>query len=566
MILNRRKSLQLAGAAIVSLAAPASHAQDITKDKIPTRIPLDEFVKDADLMKALRRGVRAMKARKPSDPLSWFFQASIHGATIELIQNAAARDPNLINVDQKKFWNQCPHFGQASANFLPWHRAYTYYFERILRAHTGEPRFSLPYWDYFRPENYRFPREFGTRRLDQPLDGDDTNPLHHPERNLYFTDWEHWSGNNLPYSQLTPEAVDWATARDSMMFFGQTEREGLAGGIADEDSSSRGRLESFPHDPIHRLVGGVIPRPPLPNPADPANPIPQEPIAGGMAFPPTAGFDPIFYVHHSNLDRLWAEWSLMAGKSWGNFPPQDWFDDNPWTFFDVTMENGQLKPVEVSKSRKEYFDYRKLGVSFKSEDLSKTPLQLPDPIPSPAPALMASLTSFAKIGSFSAVNGLMPERLSVGQVADKLRSPVADVRTASTGSAPKKRILLRINGINLNTVTSTGFDVHLVADQTAKLKRSDPSFLGSIALFRHDSHGSPPAGGTHAGHGAASTGRKPSDTFDITNALVAAGQADPSKLHVVIVPYSLAATVDGQKSIVETNALKFDGIEFLTGG
>lgn len=142
MIVSRRKSLQLAGATIVSLAAPASHAQDITKDKIPTRIPLDEFVKDADLMKALRRGMRAMKARKPSDPLSWFFQASIHGVTVELIQNAAAGDPNLIGVDQKKFWNQCPHFGQASANFLPWHRAYTYYFERILRAHTGEPRFS----------------------------------------------------------------------------------------------------------------------------------------------------------------------------------------------------------------------------------------------------------------------------------------------------------------------------------------------------------------------------------------------------------------------------------------
>ncbi|WP_213256274.1 hypothetical protein [Bradyrhizobium sp. sBnM-33] len=101
--------------------------------------------------------------------------------------------------------------------------------------------------------------------------------------------------------------------------------------------------------------------------------------------------------------------------------------------------------------------------------------------------------------------------------------------------------MLRINGIDLSAVTSTGFE-HLVADQSAKPKRSDPSFLGSIALFRHDGHDAAPAGGAHAGHGTASPGRKASDTFDITNALVAAGQADPSKLHVVIVPYSLAAT------------------------
>jgi hypothetical protein len=127
---------------------------------LPPRIPLHEFVKDPQLMDAFRRGVRKMKARKPSDPLSWFYQAAIHGVPAEMIQVAAAGvklvendgkleakvvdpDPGVNRVDQKKNWNQCPHFGQASANFLPWHRGYTYYFERILRAHTGEPRFSL---------------------------------------------------------------------------------------------------------------------------------------------------------------------------------------------------------------------------------------------------------------------------------------------------------------------------------------------------------------------------------------------------------------------------------------
>ena len=28
-----------------------------------------------------------------------------------------------------------------------------------------------------------------------------------------------------------------------------------------------------------------------------------------MAIIPTAGFDPIFWMHHGNVDRLWAEWT-----------------------------------------------------------------------------------------------------------------------------------------------------------------------------------------------------------------------------------------------------------------
>ena len=97
------------------------------------RMPLEEFTQSRELVAALRKGVTAMKARKPSDPLSWFYQAAIHGVTDEKVQEALKFDPQVANVDQKKYWNQCPHSGQNSANFLPWHRAYIYYFERILR-------------------------------------------------------------------------------------------------------------------------------------------------------------------------------------------------------------------------------------------------------------------------------------------------------------------------------------------------------------------------------------------------------------------------------------------------
>lgn len=559
MSLNRRDTIKLVSVALAGIAVPkAAGAQDLIADKIPMRIPLDEFVKDGDLLNALRRGVRAMKRRAPSDPLSWFYQAAIHGVTENMVKIAAVRDPNIANVDQKKVWNQCPHFGQESANFLPWHRAYTHHFERILRAHTGEPRFSLPYWDYSRPENYRFPREFGISTLDQPLDGDTTNPLHHSERNIYFTDWEHWSGNNLPYSQLTPEAVDWTPAREATVFFGKTERDGLGGAVYDTDTSTRGRLESFPHDPIHRLVGGLIPQPPLPNPDDPANPIEQPATAGGMAFPPTAGFDPIFCVHHSNLDRLWVEWSCMPGKTWGDFPQQAWFDEKPWTFFDIKVENGVLMPVEVMRPRKQYFDHRALGIAFKSEDLGKTPLALPDPIPAPAPTPPQTLL-LASVAASSRVSGILPERIAVAPAAAQLQLTIDRLKGAVPPTRPQ-RILMRVTNVNLDTVNATGFDVHLVASTNVKPKRSDPSFVGSIALFRHDGHAG--SGPSHHGHGRATT-KRPSDTFDVTDALAAAGATDPARMQVIVVPYSLSATVDGQKAILETQALRFDGIEFF---
>lgn len=559
MEFSRRESLLLTGSIFVAGLAVPAVAEDAATDKVATRIPFDEFAQDADLMKAFRRGVRAMKARKPSDPLSWFFQAAIHGVTLEQIQIAAATDPDLIKVDQKKYWNQCPHFGQPSANFLPWHRAYTYYFERILRAHTGEPRFSLPYWDYSRPENYRFPREFGRRKLDEPLDGDQSNPLYHTERNTYFTDWQHWSDeeNYKPYAQFTPEAVDWAPARDSRVFFGATEKEGIGGGIGDEDTLTRGRLESFPHDPIHRLVGGLIPQPDLPNPDDPAHPIPQPPAAGGMAYPPTAGFDPIFSIHHSNIDRLWAEWSCMPNKAWGKFPPKAWFEDAPWNFVDVALKDGVLEPVEVSNPRRSYFDYRALGISFKSEDLSKTPLALPDPIPIPPSVVTPKSLLIASIPAPMNVSGFAPERVAVGEVAAAMQPTIS----MTSEALEQRRTLIRINGVDLSYVSATGFDVHLVKDHTAKPSRSDPSFLGSIALFRHDGAsdiGSTGATGHHAGH-------RPSDTFDATAALAAANGADPSELLVLVVPFSLSSSTDGQK-ILEAAALRFDSIEFFVSG
>jgi hypothetical protein len=66
---------------------------------------------------AYAKAVGVMQSRQPDDPTSWAYQANIHGT---YTQPPAGVD-----------WNQCQH---GSWFFLPWHRMYIYWFERIVRA------------------------------------------------------------------------------------------------------------------------------------------------------------------------------------------------------------------------------------------------------------------------------------------------------------------------------------------------------------------------------------------------------------------------------------------------
>src|SRR4029450_3037625 len=64
------------------------------------RLPLEEFVDVPRLVEPLRRGLREMKRRNPADPLSWFYEAAIHGVQLDpttpgskYYQAALAADP-----------------------------------------------------------------------------------------------------------------------------------------------------------------------------------------------------------------------------------------------------------------------------------------------------------------------------------------------------------------------------------------------------------------------------------------------------------------------------------------
>jgi hypothetical protein len=540
MALSRRDLIKLLGAsAATSLfvgvgaaaAAPGAAA----------RMPLEEFVQIARLLAALRKGVQAMKARKPSDPLSWFYQAAIHGVTSDAVAKAAADDPGVDAVFQKRYWNQCPHFGENSANFLPWHRAYTHHFEKVLRMHGEEDDLSLPYWNYTEKANRKFPKEFGIEHLDGNLNNDkpdNINPLYLKERDFYFTGYEHPFATGLPLLELSDSAVDISLPMGADVFFGETEREGLGGGIADEDPSTRGLLESYPHDQIHRAVGGIV--------GD---------TVGAMATPPTAAFDPIFSVHHSNIDRLWAEWACKPGKKWGKLPSSYWFNERAWFFYDT---DGKV----VNEPRKAYFDYRALGVRFKYEDPNCKPLALPDVGKDPLEYVASKASGVMLVAEGTEPFTVLSVQRSVVPLAPEARKRLSD--PVKSLKAPAKdadqRLILRLQGVQLGTVRGTGFDVHVTITPHADLSRSDKSFVGSIALFRHGSHGA----GAH--QHAADADDAMTESFDVSKAAAAVDNANLEGLSVVLVPYYLLAASGKGAMFPTDSSLKVGKLDFLLLG
>lgn len=241
-----------------------------------------------------RNGVSAMKNRSNDDPTAWIYQANIHGTTDQPAQDD---------------WNMCQH---QSYFFLPWHRMYIFWFERILRQASGNPNLTLPYWAYSDSNSRALPAAFR-----QPADS--SNPLYMQERDSQINQGWQLPGSAVSFSEAFSFSNFTSATSENVMngvpvanSFGGDEVPGAAQ-FADLQfpGTFDGELEMQPHNVIHDLVGG------------------------NMSDPRTAARDPIFWLHHANIDRLWAKWLAEANGS--NPAIDDWLNTS-FNFFD---ENGR---------------------------------------------------------------------------------------------------------------------------------------------------------------------------------------------------------------------------------
>lgn len=256
------------------------------------------------------RGVKAMKSRPLDDRTSWRFFAAIHGIWRQLwdfYNITQDSDPSQSPADTATYLDQCQH---QSWYFLPWHRGYLLALENIIRdeiEQLGGPHesWALPYWNYFATDQNVLPPAFRTQTWP---DGADDNPLFVEQR------WGPLSGS-APFDVLSIT---------NLGPLGDPEFTGPGGGGNigfggpetgfNWQGGSSGGLENDPHNFMHGLVGGGHPTMAFQD---------GRPLPGLMSHPLTAALDPIFWLHHCNIDRLWESWNHYPADK-PSASPSDW--------------------------------------------------------------------------------------------------------------------------------------------------------------------------------------------------------------------------------------------------
>src|ERR1035438_2131786 len=110
------------------------------------------------MLQLYANAVQKMKNTASSSPSSWVFQWYTHwvpgkeppdttSKTSE-IARIFASDPTYQSL-ASDMWDTCEAHGDPENEmlFLPWHRMFVYFLERIVRK-ASDPSFALPYWNY----------------------------------------------------------------------------------------------------------------------------------------------------------------------------------------------------------------------------------------------------------------------------------------------------------------------------------------------------------------------------------------------------------------------------------
>jgi tyrosinase len=234
------------------------------------------------------RAVRELRAEPADVRTGWRYLGAIHGFDDRQWRGLgilADGDVLPSGAEQNRVWNQCQHQGWY---FLPWHRGYLWAFEAIVAAKVeelgGPNEWALPYWNYF-DETVADPRAVPAAFLDPSMPDGSPNPLSDVPR----------SGvERLGPVPWYPADIDLDAMR--VRFFTSAARaQGFGGGptVFNQFGGQTGALEGEPHNSVHVMLGGP---------------------SGYMADPGLAGLDPIFWLHHCNIDRLWAAWLTRDGN------------------------------------------------------------------------------------------------------------------------------------------------------------------------------------------------------------------------------------------------------------
>jgi hypothetical protein len=374
-------------------------------------------------------------------------------------------------------WNTCEHGTQY---FLSWHRMYLYYFERIIRKMSANASWALPYWNYESSSEASLPAAFYT-----PATA--ANSLYTVNRG------PHW---NTGKAALLPSAVSTTTAFGDINF-----------------GSFWSDLESTPHDAVHMAIGGL------------------------MGVIQTSAQDPIFYLHHCNIDRLWNLWLAQGG---GRSDPlstsasdQLW-QNSPFTFFDENKNQVTLTGCDILRAQDQ------LGYQYDTEppqvrQFCRAEFHIPIVyyIPWflcwPGPVIIPPLIGPTE---FSASTEELARHMDT--------TPLSSLKTGSN-------IVLKLTEVQADHQPNVFYEVYVGLATGAAAHIESPAYVGNLAMFGRGlrdmkQHGSR----SEQSESSERAAQFASFTFKITGAVEAVLKHTkaPKTLRILLVPRG--ALIDGR--------------------
>ena len=472
------------GIAPTPFVAPASQPVRVRKSAFELSAP------EVSQLKAAYAALRRLYEERPHDPRNWYYQGVVHcwycsGAIDSL-------------------WGPEIHGGWF---FLPWHRCYLYYHEQILAALINDPAFTLPYWDWDTPGRNRFPPPY----LEPP---DQTNPLFDPFR-------------AVDASSLIPDRL---TGRDTMQRVMGQSTFALFGGAGEGASGQMGSIEGTPHGGVHLWT---------------TNPTTLVPPQINMGVLGTAAFDPVFFAHHANIDRLWQVWLDTTATPPHSNPSEDVWAQQSFVFYDGQRRWSQIAVAQVVETE------TSLRYRYQPPTRPAPPPSPPAPVgvaaaaaPRSAPARVAT-SPVLEVAAPAGGASLTPEPHTI-----RVTVPPTAVNTLrTTAAAPAQhRVVLHIDGVEVPPDRAALVNVFLNRpDATAVTPTSDPGFVGSIVLVPNM------VAGGHAQHTV-----QRNFAFEVTDKISAALPAPGGELSVTLVPFQ------GDGTRPSTIALRYKRVYLAT--